>query len=104
MYMCNKNVTYTVDHWMRDFVWKLMGLTHEGWLGRNLMKHHKTKRMIAIKTKEELPRETDRVAQQSLLKINEKYSWMWDLEAAAYAKMGCTEVQYSIFELGALQA
>ena len=30
VYMCNHNMTCTVDHWMRDFVRKLMGLTHEG--------------------------------------------------------------------------
>ena len=29
IYMCNRDVTYTVDHWMRDLVQKLMGLTHE---------------------------------------------------------------------------
>ena len=83
---------------------KLARLTHEGWLGRNLMKHHKTKGMIAIKTKEELLKEADKVTQQSSLIIEEKYSWVLDLEAAAYAEMCCTEVQYSIFELEALQA
>ena len=39
-----------------------MGLLHEGWLKRNLMKHHKTKEILAIKTKEGLPREADKVA------------------------------------------
>ena len=84
--MCNRNVTYTVDFWMRNFVRKLARLTHEGWLGRSLMKHHKTKGMIGIKTKEKLLREAERVAHQSLLNIGEKHSWMLDLEAAAYAK------------------
>ena len=71
MYICNRNVTYTVGHchWMRDFVRKLMGLTHECWLGRNFMKHNKTKGMITINTNEELLREADRVAQQSSLNI-----------------------------------
>ena len=69
MYMCNCNVTIMVDHWMRDFVRKLMGLTHECWLGRNFMKHNKTKGMITINTNEELLREADRVAQQSSLNI-----------------------------------
>ena len=40
-----------------------MGL-FETWLARNLMKHHKTKGMMAIKTKEELLREADKIAQQ----------------------------------------
>ena len=29
MYMGNLDATYTVDHWMRDFVRKLMELSHE---------------------------------------------------------------------------
>ena len=68
------------------------------------MKHHKTKSAIAVKRKEELLREADRIAQQCLLNVDEYYSWLLDVEPAAYAKMGCTEVQYSIFELEALQA
>lgn len=47
---------------MRDFVRKLMGLSHKNWLARNLMKHHKTKSIIAIKTKEELLKEADKIA------------------------------------------
>ena len=48
MYMCNRNVTYMVHHWMRDFVRTLIGLAHEVWLGRTLMEHHKTKGVITI--------------------------------------------------------
>ena len=47
---------------MRDFVRKLMGLSRETWLARNVIKHHKTKGMMAIKMKEELLREADRIA------------------------------------------
>ena len=104
VYMGNLDATYTVDHWMRDFVCKLMGLSHEIWLARNLMQHHKTKGMIAIKTKEELLKEADRITQQCSLDVKEKYSWLLDVESAAYAEMGCMEVQYSIFELEAHQA
>ena len=59
MYMGNLGATYTVDHWMRDFVRKLMGLSHKVWLARNLMKHHKTKGTMVIKTKEDLLKEAD---------------------------------------------
>ena len=104
MYMSNLDATYTVDHWMRDFVRKLMGLHHETWLARNLMKHHKTKGTIAIKTKKELLKGADKTAQQCSLNIEEKYSWLLDVESAAYAEMSYTEVQYSVFELKALQA
>ena len=93
-----------VDHWMKDLVRKLMGLSHDTWLARNLMKHHKTKGRIAIKTKEELLREADKIAQRCSLSIEEKYSWLLDVESAAYAEMGCAEVQYSIFKLETLQA
>ena len=68
------------------------------------MKHHKTKGVIAIKTKKELLREADKIAQQCSLSAEEKYSWLLDVDSAAYAEMGCAEVQYSIFELEALQA
>ena len=94
LYMGNLDATYTVDHWMREFVCKLMGLSHETWLARNRMKHHKTKGMIAVKTKEELLREADRISHQCLLNIEEKYSWLLDVESASYAEMGYTEVQY----------
>ena len=43
MYMGNLDASYTADHWMRDFVCKLMGLSHKTLLARNLMKHDKTK-------------------------------------------------------------
>ena len=74
VYMGNLDATYTVDHWMRDFVRKLMGLSHETWLARNLMNHHKTKGMIAIKTKEQLLREADKIAQRCSLSAEEKCS------------------------------
>ena len=57
------------------------------------MKHHKTKGMIAVKMKEELAREADKIAQQCSLNIEEKYSWLLDVESAAYTEMGYTEVQ-----------
>ena len=88
---------------MRDFVRKLNGLSYKTWLARNLTKHHKTKGMIAVKTKEELMKEADKIAQQCLLNIKKKYNWLLDIESAAYTKMGYTEVQHSIFELEALQ-
>ena len=56
------------------------------------MKCHKTKGVIAIKTKEELLREADKIAQQCLLNIEEKYSWLLDVESTAYVEMGYTEV------------
>ena len=88
---------------MRDFVRKLIGLSHKILLARNLMKHHKKKGMIVMKTKGKLPREAEKITQQYSLNIEEKYSWLLDVESAAYVKMGCTEVQYSIFELEALR-
>ena len=89
---------------MKDFVRKLMGLSHGTWLARNLMKHHKTKSVIAIKTKEGLLREADKTAQRCSLGVEEKYSCLLDVESATYAEMGRAEVQYSIFELETLQA
>ena len=104
MYMCNRNVTYTVDHWMKDFIRKLMGLSHEMWMGRNLMKHHKTQGMVAIRTKEELLEEADKLSHHNFQYIEDKYRWMLDLETEAYAEMGCTKTQYMIFEMEAAKA
>ena len=79
VYMCNHSVTYTVDHWMNDFVRKLMGMTHEAWLGKNLMKHYKTQGMIAIRTKEELLKKVDRLNHHNFENIKDKYRWIIDL-------------------------
>ena len=79
LYMDNLGATYTVDHWMRDFVRKLMRLSRETWLARISMKHHKTKGMIAIKTIEELLKEADKIAQQYSLNIEEQCSWLLDI-------------------------
>ena len=51
----------------------------------NLMKHHKTKGIIAIKTREELLREADKIAQQCSLNIEEKYNWLLAVKSAAYS-------------------
>ena len=56
------------------------------------MKHHKTKGMIAIKTKEESLKETNKITQQCSLNIEEKYSCFLDVESAAHTKMGYTKV------------
>ena len=96
VYMGNLDATYTVEHWMKDFMRKLMGLSHDTWLARNMMKHHKTKDMISIRTKEELLREADKIAQRCLLSVEEKYSRLLDAETVAYTEMGWAEVQYSI--------
>ena len=80
MYTCNRNVTYTVDHWMKDFIRKLMGLSHEMWIGRNLVKHHKTQEMVTIRTKEELLMKADKLSYHNFQNIEDKYRWMLDLE------------------------
>ena len=64
------------------------------------MKHHKTREILAIKTKEKMLRKADKVAQHTFQNLEEKYSWMLDLEAAACEEMGCTEVQYSWIDHG----
>ena len=63
------------------------------------MKHYKTKGMIAIKIIEELLMLADKIDQRCSLSVEEKYSWLLDAESAAYAEMGCAEVQYSISNL-----
>ena len=49
-----------------------MALTHEQWLGRNLMKYHCTEGSIALKTKERLARELDRLLDTDIHNIVDK--------------------------------
>ena len=71
-YMCNRNVTYTADHWMKDLIRKLMGLSHEMWLARNLMKQHSMQGASAIRTIEELKEEVDKAHHHDYQNIKEK--------------------------------
>ena len=48
------------------------------------MKHHKIKSAIAVKRKEELLREADRIAQQCLLNVEEYCSWLLDGEVGCH--------------------
>ena len=57
---------------MRTFIKNLMCLTHEQWLGRNLMKHHRTKDAIAIKIRGQPARELDRLLDKNMHKIAKK--------------------------------
>ena len=74
LYTGNMDTTYTVNYWMRDFVRKRMGLSHKSWLARNLMKHHKTNGMIAIKSNEELLRESTAGCSMSSLQRTPKWA------------------------------
>ena len=50
------------------------------------MKHYKTKGMIAIKIIEELLMLADKIDQRCSLSVEEKYSWLLDVESAAYLR------------------
>ena len=89
---------------MRNFVKKLMAPTHEQWLGHNMMKHHRTEGSIALKTKEELAREFDRLLDTDIHNIADKNRWMLDMDPADVAVMSIRETQYAIFELKAMKA
>ena len=80
-----------------------MALTHNQWLGRNLMKHHRTERSIALKTKEELARELEKLLDTDIHNIADKNRWMLDMDPADVAVMSMRETQYAIFELKASQ-
>ena len=66
-YMGDQDSTYTVDHWLRNLIKHLLNLSHEQWLARNLMKHHHTKGMLAIQTREELHSELDKLLDKDIL-------------------------------------
>ena len=104
MYMCNRGSAYTENHWMRDFVKKPMALTYEQCFSQNLMKHHRTEGSIALKTKEELARELDRLLDTAIHTITDKSRWMLDMDPADMAVTSMRETQYAIFELKAAKA
>ena len=81
-----------------------MALTHEQWLGCNLMKHHRTKGSIAPKTKEELARELDRLLDTDIHSIADKNRCMLDMDPSDRTLMSMQETQYAIFDLKAAQA
>ena len=81
-----------------------MALTHEQWLGHNLMTHHRTEGSIILKTKEELARERDKLLDTDMHNIVDKNIWMLDMDLADAAVMSMGETQYAIFELKSAQA
>ena len=101
MYMSNRGSPYTEDHGMRDLIKQIMELTHKKWLGRNLMKNHRTEGSIALKTEEELARGLNQLLDTDIHNISDKNRWMLDMDPSYRAVMSMRETQYVIFELKA---
>ena len=99
--MGNHDSTYTVDHWMRDLIKNLLNLSHEQWLARNLMKHHHTKGMLAIQTREQLSLELDKLLDKDIHNIPARDRWMLDLQESDIGDMSIRQLQYSVFTLRA---
>ena len=100
-YMFNGDQTYTVDHWMRDLIKRLLHLSHEQWLARNLMKHHQTKGSIALETREQLGRELDKLLDKDIHNIQDQDRWLLDLQQSDVGEMSLRQLQYSVFTLRA---
>ena len=96
MYICNRGLAYTEDHWTKDCIKNRMVLTHKQWLGCNLMKHHHTEGNIAPKTKEELAKELDRLLDMDIHNITDKNRWMLDMDPSDRAVMSMQETKYAI--------
>ena len=62
-----------VDHWMRGFVGKLMGLLHEVWLGINFDKASQATKTVTIRSKDKLLKEADRLGQLNFQNIEDKH-------------------------------
>ena len=76
-----------------------MELTHKQWLGRNRTEHHRTEGSIALKTKEELARELDKLLDTDIHNITDKNRWILDMDPSDRAVMSMRKTQYAIFEL-----
>ena len=92
MDMCNRGSTYTEHHWMRDFVRNSMALTHEQRLGHILMQHPPTEGILALKRKEELAREYDRLLDTYIHNIADKNKLMLDMNPADVAVISMREI------------
>ena len=68
------------------------------------MKHHRTKGVIAIKRKEELARELDRLLNTGIRNISDKNRWMLDMDPSDRVVMSMQETKCAIFELKAAHA
>jgi len=56
------------------------------------MKHHRTKGSIALKTKEELARELDKLLDTDVHNIADKNRWMLDMDPSDRAVMSMQEM------------
>ena len=99
MHMYNRGSTYTEYHWMRDFIKNLLCLAHGQWLGWNLMKYHRIKGVIAIKTKEDIVRELDIPLDKDIHNTAEKDRLMLDLDPSDKTVMSMGEMSYMVFEI-----
>ena len=61
------------------------------------MKHHRTKRYIAIKKRGRLAREVGRLPDKGIHNIAKKDRWMLDLDPSNEAVMSKQELQHSVF-------
>ena len=86
---------------MRDLIKHLLNLSHEQWLARNLMKHHHTKGMLAIQTREKLASELDKLLDKDIHNIPARDRWILDFQEPDIDEMSIRQLQYSVFTLRA---
>ena len=69
-----------VDAWLRGFVGKLLAMTHSQWIFRCISKHHRTKGMKALATREELSAEIGRQKELGEDAMAEEDKWMLEVD------------------------
>ena len=65
------------------------------------MKHHHSKKTLAIQTREELSSELDKLLDKDIHNIPARDRWMLDLQESDIGDMSIRQLQYSVFTLRA---
>ena len=86
------------DSWLRGFISKLLAMTHSQWIFRCISKHHRTKGMRALSTREKLITEIERHKTLGEDAMAEEDKWMLEVDIE-----GCTaeDQQYWLYAVEA---
>ena len=92
-----------VDSWLKDFVSKLLAMTHSQWLFRVITKHHRTKGTLVLARKEDMLKEIERQLDMGVDAIADEDWWMLEMDVDHLWDTSLVEQQYWIHVVEAAQ-
>ena len=87
-----------VETWLRGFVGKLLAMTHSQWIFRCISKHHRTKGLKALVTRDALQKEVVRQKKLGVDAMAEEDKWMLEVDVEGEA---AEEQQYWLYAVEA---